>query len=66
MREATIYRTMKTFWKKSKNQLIISRIIDHDLKESSQGNKRCRSRKEIYNKKPHPRISYPLKEQIME
>jgi len=40
---------MKTFWKRSKNQPIISRIIDHDLKDSSQGTKRCRSRKGIYN-----------------
>jgi len=24
---------MKTFWKRSKNQPIISRIIDHDLKD---------------------------------
>ncbi len=51
MRGVAIYRTMKTFWKRSKNQMIISRIIDHDLKDSSQGNKRCRSRKGIYNKK---------------
>jgi len=57
---------MKIFWKRPKNQLIIFRIIDHDLKDSSQCNKRCRSRKGIYNKKPHPRISYPLKEQIIE
>jgi len=42
---------MKTFWKRPKNQPIISRIIDHNLKDSSQGNKRCRSRKGIYNKK---------------
>jgi len=66
MREVAIYRTMKIFWKRPKNQPIISRIIDHDLKDSSQGNKRCRSRKSIYNKKPHPGISYLLKEQIVE
>lgn len=57
---------MKTLWKRTKNQPIISIIIDHGLKDSGQGNKRCRSRKEIYNKKPHPRILSPLKEQIME
>jgi len=51
MRGVAIYKTMKTFWKRSKNQPIISRIIDHDLKNSSQGNKRCRSRRGIYNKK---------------
>lgn len=49
MRRVAIYRTMKTFWKRSKNQPIISRIIDHDLEDSSQGNKRCRNRKGIYN-----------------
>jgi len=51
MRGVAIYKTMKTFWKRYKNQPIISRIIDHDLKNSSQGNKRCRSRRGIYNKK---------------
>jgi len=51
MRGVAIYKAMKTFWKRSKNQPIISRIIDHDLKNSSQGNKRCRSRRGIYNKK---------------
>ena len=45
----TIYRTMKTLWKRSKNQPIISRIIDHDLKDSSQGNKSGRSGKGICN-----------------
>jgi hypothetical protein len=54
MREVAIYRTMKIFCKRPKNQPVISRIIDHDLKES------------IYNKKPHPSISYLLKEQIVE
>ena len=48
MRGVAIYRTMKTLWKRTKNQPIISRIIDHALKDSSQGNKRCRSRKGIY------------------
>ncbi|GAH07840.1 unnamed protein product, partial [marine sediment metagenome] len=33
MRGVAIYRTIKTFWKRPKNQPIISRIIDHDLKE---------------------------------
>ena len=66
MRGVAIYRTMKIFWKRSMNQPIISRIIDHDLKDSSQGNKRCRSRKGYITKKPHPRILYPLKEQIAE
>ncbi len=51
MRGVAIYRTMKTFRKRTKDQPIISRIIDHYLKDSSQGNKRCRSRKGIYNKK---------------
>jgi len=60
MRGVAIYGTMKTFWKGSKNQSIIFRIIDHDLKDSSQGNKRCRSRKGIYNKKTssHDLISF--------
>ena len=49
MRGVAIYRTMKTFWERSKNQPIISRIIDHDLNDSSQGNKSGRSRKGIYN-----------------
>jgi len=49
MRGVAIYGTMKTLWKGSKNQSIIFRIIDHDLKDSSQGNKRGRSRKRIYN-----------------
>jgi len=48
MRGVAIYGTMKTFWKRSKNQPIISKIIDHDLKDIGQGNKRCRSRKGIY------------------
>ena len=30
MRGVAIYKTMKTFWKGSKNQSIIFRIIDHD------------------------------------
>jgi len=47
----TIYGIIKTLWKGPNNKLTISRIIDHDLKDSSQGNKRCRSRKGIYNKK---------------
>jgi len=45
----TIYGIIKTFWKRPNNKLIISRIIDHDLKDSNQGNKRGRSRKGIYN-----------------
>ena len=49
MRGVAIYWTMKTFWKRSKNQPIISRIIDHGLKDGSQGNKSGRSRKGIYN-----------------
>jgi hypothetical protein len=49
MRVVAIYRTMRTFWKRSKNQPIISRLTDHDLKEGSQDNKKCRSRKGIYN-----------------
>lgn len=47
MRGVAIYGTMKTFWKRSKNQPIISKIIDHDLKDSSQSNKKGRSRKGI-------------------
>ncbi len=66
MRGVAIYGIIKTLWKRSNNKLIISRIIDHDLKDSSQGNKRCRSRKGYITKKPHPKISYPLKEQIVE
>ncbi|GAF85727.1 unnamed protein product [marine sediment metagenome] len=60
MRGVAIYKTMKTFWKGSKNQSIIFRIIDHDLKDSSQGNKRCRSRKGIYNQETlsHNLISF--------
>jgi len=50
-----IYRTIKTLWKRPKNKPIIARIIDHDLKDGSQGNKRCRSRKGIYNKKTSSR-----------
>ena len=42
---------MKTLWKKPKNKLIIAKLTNHDLKYSNQGNKRCRSRKGIYNKK---------------
>jgi hypothetical protein len=51
---------MKTFWKRTKNKLIIARLTDHDLKDSSQGNKRCRSRKGIYNQKTlsHNLISF--------
>jgi hypothetical protein len=51
MIETPIYGIIKILWKRPNNKLIISRIIDHDLKDSSQGNKRCRSRKGIYNKK---------------
>jgi hypothetical protein len=60
MRGVAIYGTMKAFWKGSKNQSIIFRIIDHDLKDSSQGNKRGRSRKGIYNQETfsHNLISF--------
>lgn len=51
MRGVAIYRTMKTLWKRTKNKLIIARLTDHDLKDSSQSNKRCRSRKGIYIQK---------------
>ena len=60
MRGVAIYRTMKTFWKRHNNKLIIFRIINHNLKDSSQGNKRCRSRKGIYNQETlsHNLISF--------
>jgi len=55
-----IYGITKTLWKRPNNKLIISRIIDHNLKDSSQGNKKGRSRKGIYNQKTlsHNLISF--------
>ena len=47
MRGVAIYRTMKTFWKRPKNQPIISRIIDRDLKDSSQGNNKKTSSQDL-------------------
>ncbi len=47
MRGVAIYRTMKTFWKRPKNQPIISRIIDSDLKDSSQGNNKKTSSQDL-------------------
>jgi len=49
MIEVTIYMNMKTLWKRTKNKLIIARLADHDLKDSSQDDKSGRSRKGIYN-----------------
>jgi len=62
MRGVAIYKAMKTFWKRSKSQPIISRIIDHDLKDIVKVIKDAEVGKGYITKKPHPRISYPLKE----
>jgi len=35
MKGVAIYRVMKTFWKRTKNKPIITKIIDHSLKDSS-------------------------------
>jgi len=51
MVRTAIYGIIKTLWKRPNNKLIISRIIDHNLKDSSQDNKKGRSRKGIYNQK---------------
>ena len=55
-----IYGIIKTLWKRPNNKLIISRIINHNFKDSSQGNKRGRSRKGIYNQEilSHNLISF--------
>jgi len=49
MRGAAICMIINTLWKRVNKILIISRIINHDLKEVNQDNKRCRNRKRIYN-----------------
>ncbi|GAH68105.1 unnamed protein product [marine sediment metagenome] len=66
MRGVAIYRTMKTFWKRFKNQPIISRIIDHDLKDVVKAIKNAEVGKGYITKKPYPMVLYPLKEQIVE
>ncbi|GAJ23186.1 unnamed protein product, partial [marine sediment metagenome] len=43
MRGVAIYRTMKTPWKRTKNKLMIAKLTECDLKDSSQDNKSSRS-----------------------
>lgn len=61
-----MYTTIKTLWKRHGNKSLISRLTGHDWKTVSKVIKEIESGKERPEKKPHPRLLDPYREDILE
>lgn len=60
------YMTIQNLWKKGKNKSEISRITGHDWKTVAKVIKNYEKGKPMPEKKPHPRLLDPYKEQIVQ
>ncbi len=60
-----MYITIKTLWERCRNKSQIARLTGHDWKTVAKRIKEIEEGKEYPEKKPHPRVLDPYKEQIV-
>jgi len=60
-----MYITMQTLWERCRNKSEIARVTGHDWKTVAKRIKEIEEGKEYPEKKPHPRVLDPHKEQIV-
>src|SRR3989338_5099535 len=61
-----MFTTIKTLWEKHRNKSVIAELTGHDWKTVSKVVKLIESGRSYPEKKPHPRILDPYKENIVE
>ena len=60
-----MYITIQTLWERCRNKSEIARVTGHDWKTVAKRIKQIEEGKEYREKKPHPRVLDPYKEQIV-
>ena len=60
-----MYITIKTLWERCKNKSEIARLTGHDWKTVAKAIRQIEEGRQYPNKKPHPRLLDPHKEQIV-